>query len=373
MGIIRLLTITVSLAWFGAPAWGQSATGARPRDEPKAGPDSTADEPMPTEAKAESRPRPNFLGDTSRFTRMGGWGSIGGAIGQFGFAKSMLVTLPPVQEELKLTDKQKALLRDWAEEMRERSRDMGRDMRPNPDAFRGDVAVTDRIAMFGDIMSRVSNMAAENEKGVLKILDTKQRNRLNQLALQMEGAAALARDDVARVVNLSPPQRTRINEILGQARLMQMTTWVTQLPAMAQAGRRGGPTGPEAPAGTPGAPARRDAVPKDEPAAEKPPGRGPDPAKVDENQEDRPQPTPAERAERAKRREAFQKRFADMRTQTDRFQDRAAREIIKLLTPRQRTVFDRLLGEPFDPAAIATLNPRPRDESTAPPRARTDD
>ena len=68
-------------------------------------------------------------------------------------------------------------------------------------------------------------------------------------------------------------------------------------------------------------------------------------------------PDPKARAERER---ALRKQFQSMRDQTDQLQDRAVREISRLLTKNQRVKFEKLLGPPFDPAKINTLGPPPR-------------
>ena len=49
---------------------------------------------QPEAGEAKAGPRPggfNPLGDTARFTRMGGWGGMGSGMAQFGMAKTMLL------------------------------------------------------------------------------------------------------------------------------------------------------------------------------------------------------------------------------------------------------------------------------------------
>ncbi|MFO0908845.1 MAG: hypothetical protein U0794_10885 [Isosphaeraceae bacterium] len=341
----------------------------------------------PAEAGAKDPEPQGFLGDPKRFTRFGGWGSMGGAIGQFGFARSMLVMMPAVQQELKLTAEQKEQVRLWQEESRERGEEWGRKMREQnggeTDPFQSnDTPLAARILQFTSLMSQVTNLAREGETSLAKILDRNQRQRLNQIALQMEGLSALSRPEVAESLNLDDDQIAMIQQILAQARIMQMTSWVETGMSMSRMrrgprtdGDRNGPpstTGesaatssdpprtPRTGAGssrsrnrtaknaTPSTPTSNDAgdatsgQSPTEPETRTGPASGPG---------GRDRPTPEQQKE-------MQRHFLSMRERTDRIQEQAVREISRVLTKRQKANFDKMLGPPFDPSKI-NLTGRP--------------
>ena len=355
------------------------------------------------EGENPERPRGSLFGDTSRFNRVSGWGSIGAGMGQYGFSRSMLIMLPPVQEELKLTEEQKKQLRDWSNQMRKRGEDWGRSMRERNegnDPFRNpNLPLAARILQFTTIMNQVSGLLKENETGFGRILTAAQRKRLNEISLQMEGVSALGRPEVAKALYLHPLQTENIQKILAQSRMMQMTTWIEKMTTMAMkmprrppgedsrgfGDDRGG--GSRREYGEPTAVDReRDSRPGRETATDREQPPGPDGSRPEvgatkakakdasqktaknenenenENEDEKPV-DPAEearkRAERAKRAEEFRKEFESMRDTTDEIQDRTTRELLRVLTKRQRTSFERMLGEPFDPAKINTMGRPP--------------
>jgi Spy/CpxP family protein refolding chaperone len=326
----------------------ETATEAAP-DPSKPAPDAKTD-PTPSET-----PRPTLFGDPARFNRFSGWGSIGGAMGQWGLAKSALIMMPPVQEELKLTDEQKQKLRDWTESMQKRGQEFGRNLRDqrreqgeDADPFQNpNVPVTTRIERFTGLMSQVGQLLQENESGINKILDKAQRKRLTQISLQMEGVNALVRPDVVKAVNLSPTQQVEVERRIAISRNAQMTVWITQMSLMA---------------------ARRGAAPRPEAESSRPGGRllnaRPDQKSANPDDSDQtPQPplTEAERKARQQRQNEARKEFESIRDRTDAIQEQAVTAVLKVLTRRQRATFEKLLGEPFDPSQVNSSFGRPGD------------
>ena len=178
--------VVLCLIGMGSRAPGQAAPSKlserRGITRPPTPATATPDKPAPaTEPKPSSEAAaPNFFGDTSKFSRISGWGSFGNAMGQFGFAKSTLITMPPVQEELKLTAEQKEKLRLWQESMRKRGEEIGRSMREKSgnDPLRGseNLPIAARVMQFTSLISQFSGMARENETGLSKILNAPQRS-----------------------------------------------------------------------------------------------------------------------------------------------------------------------------------------------------
>lgn len=295
--------------------------------------------------KAESPP--GIFGDPKRFTKLGGWGSIGGSMGQMGMARSALIMMPPVQEELKLTEAQKKQIREWLEGMRKSGEEMGKAMREQAGdpSQQENTPIAARIFQFTRMLDQVSSLLRENENGLAKILDKSQRTRLSQVALQMEGIAAVTKPEVAKAINLSPDQQELIQQIIAQSRLMQMTSWMEQGIRMNSRFRER-PVAGAAPSGR--RPTEKDA------------GAARAAVKADPDDEDQV------RAEQAK---AMRKEFESMRARTDTIQERTVLQIVKTLTLRQREKFVKLLGEPFDPSQVNTMG-RPGGRPTSAPTSK---
>jgi hypothetical protein len=306
----------------------------------------------------------NPLGDPSKFTRMGGWGGFGGAIGQFGAGKAMLIMMPAVQKELKLTDKQKKELQDWSDGLRKRGETMFRNQGPGQGQPQppqegegpgpgpgGPPPGFNPLAM----MEMVTKLVSEGEAGLAKILDKKQSARLTQISLQMEGVAALGRADVAEAMYLSDDQILAIQEILKETQNNRTGYMLKQMVTMR--GRRNGP-GP----GQPAADAAQARTPR--PAA-------PAQDQAKEPADEDPEATAKRRAADRQRREGEMTRF---REGFDKIQDESTAKILRLLDRRQLARFEKLLGEPFDASKISGAGgfggpggPRPDAEAANPP------
>jgi hypothetical protein len=316
------------------------------KDKTAAAADASKTEPA---AAPEAEKPPGLFGDTKKFSRYGGWGSIGGTIGQFGMSRTALITMPPVQEELKLTTEQKDDVKKWLDDIRKHGEEMARSLRPpqsDPQAS-GNIPMAARIVQIAAFMNQVGDMLHENETGLAKILKPAQRKRLDQVALQMEGIAAVARPEMAYTLNIGPDQQEMIQQTLVQSRAAQMSTWIEQGRAMARLGRnrgQGGAGGGGGPAGGPG----------------QTPGQPQGQAQTQTQTQTPGQPAPADpNKARAEQQKAMRKQFETMRDRTDQVQDQTTREILKVLTKKQRAHFDRLLGPPFDPGKVNTLGRPP--------------
>ena len=375
------------LILFASPALGQAVRPAAPA-EPTTAPAGPA-----TKGTTFSP-----LGDTSRFTKLGGWGGMGGMVGQFGLSRAMLINLPPVQEDLKLTDKQKVAVKEWSDNMRKQGEQAFRPPAPpaaGPDGAPGTVPpgrgpagggnTVPSVPYTGDdqspanrggpngfnpfaMVDSISAMVREREEGLARILAKPQRKRLEQISLQMEGISSLARAEVAEAVNLSPGQSESIQEILGQTRTQQMGHFMGQ----ALAARAARPTDPSRP------PQSYDEAKTDAPKAPRPRTEADRPAKADPAKKTGDAPTPAaddpeaEVKRRQAAREKGQARFSKMMEGSDKIQDAATAKIAKILTRRQRERFEKILGEPFDPGKLngpGGIAPPPPDRAATAPAA----
>ncbi len=114
----------------------------------------------------------------------------GGRGGGFGPGLLALATQQSVKEELKLTDDQLKVITPLAEKQREG----GRGMR--------DATAEQR--------QKVQEQIAANEKSLAEVLQPDQLKRLKQIALQQQGALAVARPAVAEDLQLTAEQKDKI-------------------------------------------------------------------------------------------------------------------------------------------------------------------
>jgi ubiquinone biosynthesis protein UbiJ len=130
-----------------------------------------------------------------------------------------LVVTPAVQEELELTDDQKARLGRLVQEKMKRSQ--------------GDVQVGQLVALN-----------QEYETAVEGSLTPSQRERLTQIVLQKKGPWAVAEPEVAAKLRLNLRQQVRIQMILSQVQMAQGQAWAA-LSERSRARRNGGPPSAE--------------------------------------------------------------------------------------------------------------------------------
>jgi Spy/CpxP family protein refolding chaperone len=113
-----------------------------------------------------------------------------------------LLNNPQVQQELKLTEEQRDKVSALGEQLREKFRGLGQELRGLSPEERE---------------KRVQAVNEEVEKELAKVLKKEQLQRLKQIALQVEGLAALARPEIAKQVGLTEGQQQQIREILREA------------------------------------------------------------------------------------------------------------------------------------------------------------
>jgi Spy/CpxP family protein refolding chaperone len=149
-------------------------------------------------AAAPAQERGQGRGGAGGF-RVGGFG--GGAGGKIG-----LIQTDQVQQELKLTDEQKAKVGEVATRVRE----------AGPQRGQGGGQV-DR-EQLRERMQAMSRVVAEEEKKLDEILNDEQKTRLEQISLQVTGVRALARDEVASKLGLSDEQKEKVQAALRAQR-----------------------------------------------------------------------------------------------------------------------------------------------------------
>jgi hypothetical protein len=209
-----------------------------------------------------------------------------------------LVRERAVQDELKVTDKQKQKLDEWIGQIddaqRERLQNALRAARENgaPADPKGTLAIGFAANPQGN-----ANPNQENEQALAQILQPRQLARLKQIALQQEGLMAVARDEIAEKINLSPQQGEAIHAVIddmrqAQAELMRSFTGGTGMVVMRATGR---------------------------------------------GEDGKPQPDKESMA-----------RFRKMHEGREQLQKAALQQINKLLSKKQGAAFTKLMGEPFD-------------------------
>ena len=113
-----------------------------------------------------------------------------------------LLNNPQVQQELKLTEEQHDKVSALGEQLREKFRGLGQEL---------------RVFSPEEREKRVQAVNEEVERELAKVLKKEQLQRLKQIALQVEGLAALARPEIAKQVGLTEGQQQQIREILREA------------------------------------------------------------------------------------------------------------------------------------------------------------
>ena len=123
----------------------------------------------------------------------------GGGFGGFGGGTVFLLTQKSVQDELKLSEKQVAQVKELQEKQR--------------GSFQGlrDLSQEER-------QKKMREQAEATQKAVAGILKPEQLKRVKQIALQQQGARAVATEEVAKALKITDEQKTKILEIQTKSR-----------------------------------------------------------------------------------------------------------------------------------------------------------
>jgi len=215
-----------------------------------------------------------------------------------------LLNYPSVREELKLTPAQaqksnesKAKMDRFVEDSRKRFAELG--AQPDPQVL---------AALREEDTAARRAFVRELETALLKSLDPGQRTRLDQIGLQKEGPSAFLRPEFQERLNMDPGQIEAVQTIITQGR--QVRRQAREVPA-----------GLEQKALIPAAP-----------------GENPNLVKID--------PKYAEQYG-----SAYNKGVAAAEKVTESME----RQIAKLLSKKQRQVYQAMCGEPFE---LASMQPR---------------
>jgi hypothetical protein len=223
----------------------------------------------------------------------------------------LLIGLPAIQEELKLSEAQKKTIRDRNAGFDERRRE-----------------AADRLMKAqggldqGALMAMIADLRRESEEALARVLDKPQRERLAQVALQLEGPMAVTRPEIAARLNLADAQLQQIQDLKEQYEALREQLYAAQAEAFklrADTLRQAAAARPRA--GRPGP------LGETTTARAVPGSAGPGPKQ---------EASEGERLNRA----------------SDELRAKFVRELNKVLTRRQKAVFNKMLGEPFDLAKV---------------------
>lgn len=135
------------------------------------------------------------------------------------YGKSQLLNYAPVWDELKLTPEQRAQLRkietqedERAQQRKEERMKQQYEIRQEPDPqLRANLEANARQMQI----AMIEKLQQDSEAARLKVLDRRQRARLDQIQIQVDGPMAFRRPENQRRLNLDPTQIEAIDEIVA--------------------------------------------------------------------------------------------------------------------------------------------------------------
>lgn len=151
-----------------------------------------------------------------------GWGAGFGSGAGFGYGngfssgyashKLTALVQKPVQRELKLTNEQRKKVQTLEAK---HQRDIRRLMPQNPLAAFNDPAGT--MQTMRDAPAKIQQLGKEVDETIDKVLTAAQGRRLNEISLQLRGGHALSDPEVAKSLNLTKEQQTKLQDIHKEA------------------------------------------------------------------------------------------------------------------------------------------------------------
>lgn len=143
----------------------------------------------------------------------GGPGMRGPGFGPGGMSPAMLLRIPEVREELGANEEQNTKIDEILDEMQESMRAAF----GNPQDFQN-LSDEERGKHFAEMQKKNKETTEKTDAAIAKVLDKKQRGRLNQLELQQLGVNAFHRPDVAKQLDLTEEEETKMREIEAKDR-----------------------------------------------------------------------------------------------------------------------------------------------------------
>jgi hypothetical protein len=288
----------------------------------------------------------------------GGGGPGGGGRGGRGGNNNngimqLLVLSEPLQDELKMTDKQKLNLRKLSDKSGAQIRQLFQGNRFG----RGQSPQEQQLAM-AQMQEGMMALEQQRDAAFTELLKPTQATRLQQVVLQIKGPLSVAEPEIAQEIGLESDQLQQVQLIVSNMQNAQQELMRSLRPNFGPGGPggmviQGGPGGNGAPGAAVASPAQgKNATTKgatgaapaakkvvtadDEPAA--PPAQANANANGPQGKGQRRQLTPEEQAARQAQRD---KADAD----SEKLREKAVQEVSKVLTSSQKTSFNRLLGK----------------------------
>jgi hypothetical protein len=241
-----------------------------------------------------------------------------------------------VQAELKLTDAQKQKIAKIDKQLKEQAEQTRNLMAPNPGQGGGPAFVNPDMIRAGmeEMKQTIRALHSEADAVVMRELQKKQRTRLEQIRLQVDGPLAFERPEVLEALNLQAPQIELIQAILadGRGQMEQSGGTMVRVAGPGSGPAYGPGPGPGAGPGAGGAPGAGAGL-----------GLGVGPGGTP--------PSPDELKKKVASKEfqdQIKAQFEKRRKERQGVRDQMMQAIGKVLTRVQRANFNKLLGEPFD-------------------------
>jgi len=302
--------------------------------------------------------------------------AFGGGFNRFPMSNIQLAMNPAVQEDLKVTDKQKEQLNALNEQVEQKRQefmpqgfgrgrgqtkgqggggpggDQGQGGGPGPGGGPGgggpQLDPEARKAAFAEMQEKMTNLRVQTDAALIKILTKPQRSRLTQIALRREGLlSAITRPDIQQKLNMSEEQIAEVATTLDQAnqdrRQQQRESGkATQelfasLRPQAQGENEDGAAGGGGQGGGGG-----------QPGTGKGGGR-----RGNFNREE---------FQALMEKPEVKAQFAKMAEQSKAFEDQTMARVGKILSKKQKGTWNAMIGKDFD---VEQLNRRPGDPAAA--------
>jgi Spy/CpxP family protein refolding chaperone len=139
-----------------------------------------------------------------------------------GIGPSTLLRNDKVQTELKITDDQKGKIETVLDEYSEQARQQFSGLR--------DLSEEERRAKFEELQASFQARTEELNKQLATILDEGQTQRLQEITIQMRGAAAVLDPEVAGKLALTSEQKQKIEDLLEAQRDTQREMFEEDVP-----------------------------------------------------------------------------------------------------------------------------------------------
>ncbi len=299
--------------------------------------------------------------------RGGGRGGFFGGGGGGGGMIPLLLRTPALQDELKLSNEQKQALAKVSDSSSEERRAAFEQMRnqmqnsrnnnANQGGGRGGRGGRGGFdpAMMQQMQQAMTALNDKTEQQINSILSTAQRNRLEQIRLRIIGPTAVAEPEVAQKLLINDVQYQQIQAIIEQMNTQQRELMTQQFQNMrGNFPRPGGQGGPGQGGAAPGQgrqPANGGIAGNNNPQQGGPQQGGPQQGG----------PRGGGRPDfNSPEFQAMRDRMAEMGVQQDKLLKAAESAIARVLLPKQKSSFNKMLGASFDLSVLLepTNNPR---------------